>query len=79
MVNVDYPQAIMAEFNRKQLVLILIFWILCPTLDMVTDMNLAIRLFRGPGPDLRVSGGKSKHTSIYSIIFILKYCSTPLS
>ena len=49
----------MAEFNKKELVLILIFWILCPTLDMVTDMNLAIRLFRGPSPDLRVSGGNT--------------------
>ena len=37
----------------------LTFWILCPTLDMLTDMNMVIQLFRGPSPDLWVSGGKT--------------------
>ena len=50
---------IMAEFDRKEIVLLVTFWIFCPTLDMVTDMNMVIRLFRGPSPDLWVSGGKS--------------------
>ncbi len=27
---------------------------------MVTDMKMVIRLFSGPDPDLRVSGGKSQ-------------------
>ena len=48
----------MAEFTKKELILILTFWIFTPTIDMVTDLNMAIRLFRGPSPDLRVSGGK---------------------
>ena len=49
----------MAEFERKDMILMLTFWILCPTLDMVTDMNMVIRLFRGPSPDLWVSGGRT--------------------
>jgi len=49
----------MAEFDRRELILMLTFWIFCPTLDMVTDMNMVIRLFRGPSPDLWVSGGNS--------------------
>ena len=49
----------MAEFDRKEIILIFTFWIFCPTLDMVTDMNMAYRLFRGPSPDLWVSGGMS--------------------
>ena len=49
----------MAEFDRKEVILIFTFWIFCPTLDMVTDMNMAYRLFRGPSPDLWVSGGMS--------------------
>ena len=49
----------MAEFERKEMILMLTFWILCPTLDMVTDMNMVIQLFRGPSPDLWVSGGKT--------------------
>ena len=48
----------MAEFDRKTCVLILMFWILVPTLDMVTDVTMVIRLFRGPSPDLVVSGGE---------------------
>ena len=48
----------MEEFNRKLVILILIFWIFVPTLDMVSDMTMVIRLFRGPEPDLILSGGK---------------------
>ena len=44
----------MAEFDRK----LLTFWIFVPTLDMISDMNMVIRLFRGPEPDLVLSGGK---------------------
>ena len=47
----------MAEFTKKEFILILTFWIFTPTIDMVTDLNMAIRLFRGPCPDLWVSGG----------------------
>ena len=50
---------IMAEFDRKELILILTFWIFCPTLDMVTDMKMVVKLFSGPNPDLWVSGSKS--------------------
>ena len=47
----------MAEFDRKLLILILTFWIFVPTLDVISDMNMVIRLFRGPEPDLVLSGG----------------------
>ena len=49
---------VMAEFDRKLLILILTFWIFVPTLDMVSDMTMVIRLFRGPEPDLVLSGGQ---------------------
>ena len=49
---------VMAEFDRKLVILILTFWIFVPTLDMVSDMTMVIRLFRGPEPDLFLSGGK---------------------
>ena len=62
----------MAEFDRKEIVLLVTFWIFCPTLDMVTDMNMAIRLFRGPRPDLWVSGGKSHRLSIVKVGFVSK-------
>ena len=48
----------MAEFDRKSCILILTFWIFVPTLDMISDMTMVIRLFRGPSRDLVVSGGR---------------------
>ena len=48
----------MAEFDRKLFILIVTFWIFVPTLDMVSDMTMVIRLFRGPEPDLVLSGGQ---------------------
>ena len=49
---------VMAEYDRKLLILIVTFWIFVPTLDMVSDMTMVIRLFRGPEPDLVLSGGE---------------------
>ena len=49
----------MADFDRKEMILILTFWIFCPTIDMVTDMKMVVKLFTGPNPDLWVSGSKS--------------------
>ena len=49
---------VMAEFDRKLFILIVTFWIFVPTLDMVSDMTMVIRLFRGPEPDLVLSGGE---------------------
>ena len=48
----------MADFDLKLLILILIFWIFVPTLDMISDMTMVIRLFMGPEPDLVLSGGQ---------------------
>ena len=48
----------MADFDRKTCILILTFWIFVPTMDMVSDMTMVIRLFRGPNPDQVVSGGE---------------------
>ena len=53
------PLRIMADFDRKEMILILTFWIFCPTIDMVTDMKMVVKLFTGPNPDLWVSGSKS--------------------
>ena len=48
----------MGEFDRKVCILILTFWIFVPSLDMISDMTMVIRLVRGPDPDLVLSGGK---------------------
>ena len=54
----------MAEFDRRIFILILTFWIFVPTLDMISDMTMVIRLFRGPSPNLVVSGGERSSTSV---------------
>ena len=61
----DFPKLlvvskVMAEYDRKLLILIVTFWIFVPTLDMVSDMTMpmVIGLFRGPEPDLVLSGGQ---------------------
>ena len=47
----------MASFDRKTCVLILIFWICVPTVDIVSDLTMVYKLFKGPDEDLWVSGG----------------------
>ena len=58
MDHIHSESSDMAEFDRRIFILILTFWIFVPTLDMISDMTMVIRLFRGPNPDLVVSGGR---------------------
>ena len=60
----------MADFDRKTFILILTFWIFVPTMDMVSDMTMVIRLFRGPNPDQVVSGGEFMLLDIPSFTFL---------
>ena len=63
----------MADFDRKTCILILTFWIFVPTMDMVSDMTMVIRLFRGPNPDQVVSGGEFNHV-LSSFWIFLHHC-----
>ena len=48
----------MDNISAEKAFLILIFNMLCPTLDQYTDINMVIRLFRGPEDHVEISGGK---------------------
>ena len=48
----------MTESLASQCCLIVLFWILVPTFDQYTDMNLIQRLFRGPSNDTNISSCK---------------------
>ena len=48
----------MATFDKITFILISTFWIFVPTVDIISDLAMVTRLFRGPDPDLVVSGGK---------------------
>ena len=41
--------------------MILVFWILAPTVDQLSDIAIVTKLLRGPGDDLEVSGGNSEN------------------
>ena len=47
----------MANFDRKTCVMILTFWIFVPTVDIISDLTMVHKLFKGPDQDLWVSGG----------------------
>ena len=46
-----------ATFNRRA-VFIFLFWILVPTFDQYTDIEMVTRLFRGPSPDMNITSSK---------------------
>ena len=48
----------MAESLTTQCCLIVLFWILVPTFDQYTDINLIQRLFRGPSDDTNITSCK---------------------
>ena len=48
----------MSESLASQCCLIILFWILVPTFDQYTDINLIQRLFRGPSDDTNISSCK---------------------
>ena len=47
----------MTNFDRKTFVMILTFWIFVPTVDIISDLTMVHKLFKGPDQDLWVSGG----------------------
>ena len=60
----------MAELTLNTGLLILIFWVVVPTVDQYSDLGLVFRLYTGPEQDLMVSGGRW-HESFC----IIQYCS----
>ena len=50
----------MANFDRKTCVMILIFWLCVPTVDIISDLTMVHKMFRGPDNSLWVSGGLCK-------------------
>ena len=58
--KVAYPPSAvrsMAELTLNTGLLILIFWVVVPTVDQYSDLGLVFRLYTGPEQDLMVSGG----------------------
>ena len=41
----------MATFNRKSFLVIFVFWVALPSLDMFSDVKLFHKFFSGPAPD----------------------------
>ena len=66
------PSAVrsMAELTLNTGLLILIFWVVVPTVDQYSDLGLVFRLYTGPEEDLMVSGGRC-HESFCN----MQYCS----
>ena len=58
----------MSDFDRKLLIIIVTFWIFVPTLDMISDMAMVIRLFMGPEPGLVLSGGQWTNVNCSSFL-----------
>ena len=56
--SVSIVSKVMSNFDKKLLIIIVTFWIFVPTLDMISDMTMVIRLFMGPEPELVLSGGQ---------------------
>ena len=56
----------MAELTLNTGLLILIFWVVVPTVDQYSDLGLVFRLYTGPEEDLMVSGGRC-HESFCNI------------
>jgi hypothetical protein len=48
----------MDNISGEKAFLILIFNMVVPTLDQHMDINMVIRLFRGPADHVEISGGK---------------------
>ena len=64
----------MDKIKKNVAFLIFIFWIFVPTLDQYLDLSLALRLLKGPDPDLKVGGGWYQSVLELSIT-TLKKCS----
>ena len=50
----------MATFDRKSFLVIFVFWVALPTLDMFSDIKLVHKFFSGPTPDTVFSGKGGK-------------------
>ena len=65
------PSAVrsMAELTLNTGLLILIFWVVVPTVDQYSDLGLVFRLYTGPEEDLMVSGGRCHYNFCYMQYF----------
>ena len=54
----------MAELTLNTGLLILIFWVVVPTVDQYSDLGLVFRLYTGPEEDLMVSGGRCHYRAL---------------
>ena len=49
---------VMQAMPKEVALMILVFWIIAPTIDQISDIAIVTKLMRGPTDDLTVSGGK---------------------
>ena len=50
--------------------MILIFWIIVPTLDNYSDILMVTLLFKGPQPDLEVYGGIHLYRTLQEPLYL---------
>ena len=49
----------MSDMKRSTGVLILMFWVVVPTLDQYSDLAILLSLYTGPDPSMEVRGGSA--------------------
>ena len=50
----------MSDMKRSTGVLILMFWVVVPTLDQYSDLAILTSLYTGPDPAMEVRGGRAR-------------------
>ena len=60
----------MSDMKRSTGLLILMFWVVVPTLDQYSDLAILLSLYTGPDPGMEVRGG-SAPTNILTLSLIL--------
>ena len=70
----------MGEFSKGKGVLILLFFVLLPTLDQYTDLGIVTRLMSGPAQDTQIDSGEAVVTRINQLRpnFFYIHGKTPL-
>ena len=61
----------MEESKGSRCLLVFIFWILVPSFDQFTDLNLVTRLLNGPDQDINITSCKINHFCEFEICNII--------
>ena len=61
----------MSDMKRSTGVLILMFWVVVPTLDQYSDLAILLSLYTGPDPGMEVRGGSAPNIVIPNIVLMI--------